>query len=101
MRVGKAIGTLTGSIQNFDKISNIPAESSAHSSRSSEKDLCKVVQQLVKSKVFDVAPGRTHKSFPDLNTNYIRSLSEHKLIDCMVDHYASVLLESKTQLLIV
>lgn len=94
-RVGKAIGTLTDTLENFDNINNVPAESGAHSTRSNEKDLNKVVSQLVKSKVFDITPGRRHKSLSNLRTNYIRSLSESKLKEWMLDHYASILLESK------
>ena len=90
-----AIGTLTGSLENFDKVNNVPAESGAHSTKSSEKDLYhKVIKQLAKSRVFNVTPGRGHKnSFANLETNYIRSLSLKK--EWMLDHYASVRLESK------
>ncbi len=94
-RVGKAIGTLTDTLENFDKVNNVPAESGAHSTRSSEKDLHKIIKQLAKSKVFNVTPGRRHKSFANLKTNYIRSVSENKLKEWMVDRYASILLESK------
>ena len=94
-RVGKAIGALTDSLENFDEVNNVPAESGAHSTRSSEKDLHKVIKQLVKSRVFNVTPGRRHNSFANLKTNYIRSLSESKLKEWMVDHYASILHESK------
>ena len=96
-RVGKAIGTLTDSLDNYDKVNNVPAESGAHSTRSSEKDLHKVVKQLSKSRVFNVTPGRRHNSlnFANLKTNYIRSLSEIKLKEWMLDHYASVAFESK------
>ena len=74
-------------------INNVPAESGAHSKKSIEKDLHKVVNQLVKSRVFNVLPSRKHKSFPNIKTNYIRTLSEQDLKDWMIMHYANVLLE--------
>ena len=91
-RVGKAIGTMTSTLDNFDTINDVPEESGAHSMKSNEKDLHKVVNQLVKSRVFDIIPGRKHKSFPNIKTNYIRTLPEQGLKDWMIDHYANVLL---------
>jgi L1 cell adhesion molecule like protein len=93
-RVGKAIGTITSSLDKFDSTNNVPAESGHHSTRSSYKDLLKVVNQLVKSKVFKVRPGRKHKSFRKIQTNYISTLSEKRLKEWMVDHYATLSLSS-------
>lgn len=94
-RVGKAIGTMTSTLDQFDTVNNVPAESGAHSKKSSEKDLHKVVNQLVKSRVFNIVPGRKYKSFPNIKTNYIRTLSEQDLKDWMIMHYANVLFQSK------
>lgn len=94
MRVGKAIGTMTKILDKFDTVNNVPAESGAHSKKSSEKDLCKIINQLVKSQVFDIVPGWKHKSFSNLKTNYIKTLSEQNLKDWMIKYYANVL-ESK------
>ena len=57
-RVGKAIGTLTDSLGNYDKVNNVPAESGAHSTRSSEKDLHKVIKQLAMSRFFLCNPWK-------------------------------------------
>ena len=94
-RVGKAIGTMTSTIDNFDTVNKVPAESGAHSKKSSEKDLNKVISQLVKSKVFDIVPGRKHKSFSNINTNCIRTLPEQGLKDWMIQHYANLLSASQ------
>ena len=94
-RTGKAIGTLTSTLNKFDATNNVPQVSGHHSVRSSEKDLCRVINELVKSEVFDTKPGRTHKSFPNMKTNYIRTLSEKDLKQWMIDQYATVLFESK------
>lgn len=65
-RTGKAIGTLTSTLDKFDMANSVAGVSGHHSVRSSEKDLCRVINQLVKSEVFDTKPGRTHKSFPKM-----------------------------------
>lgn len=90
-RIGKAIGTVSVSLQNFDAISNVPAESGAHTTRSSEKDLLKIIKELAKTKVFSTIPERKHKSFGNMKTNLIRCLSESDLKKWMIDHYATVL----------
>ena len=94
-RVGKAIGTMAGTLDNFDSVNNVPAVSGAHSRKSADKDLHKVVNQLVKSEVFNIKPGRKHKSFRNIKTNSIRSLSGKQLKEWMVERYANVLFESK------
>ena len=91
-RVGRGIGTMADAMDTFDAVNNVPSVNGAHSKESSEKDLKKIVSQLVKSSVFDIWPGRKHKSFPHLKTNYIRSLSEKDLKQWMLDHYATTVL---------
>ena len=89
-RVGKAIGTVSSSLENYDVVSSVPLESGAHTVRSNEKDLYKVLKELVKAKVFSIVPRRKHKSFVHLKTNLIRSLNESAFKQWMIDHYATV-----------
>ena len=74
-RTGKVIGTLTSTLDKIYAGNNVPQVSGHHSVRSSETDLCRVINELVKSKVFDTKPERTHKSFSQYE-NYIKTLSE-------------------------
>ena len=76
--IGRAIGTMAGTLDTFDAVNNVPSVSGMHSKKSSKKDLKKIISQLVKLSVFDIWPGRKHKSFPKLKAKYIRSLSEKK-----------------------
>lgn len=62
-RVGKAIGTMSITLDHFDTVNNVPSVSGAHSVKSTDKDLHKIINQLVKSKVFNIQPGQSHKSF--------------------------------------
>ena len=59
---------------------------SMRSTRSSEKDLDKIVKELVKAEVFT---RRKHKS--RLKANLIRTLNESVFKQWMIDHYASVI----------
>ena len=94
-RIGRAVGTVKDTLINFDSINEVCHESGAHSTRSNKPDLKKVINELVKSEVFSIKPGRKHKSFSNLQTNYIRSLPEKSLKDWMIDHYATVHFDSK------
>ena len=89
--IGRVIGTVSNALENFDNISNVPAESGAHTARSSEKDLNKIIKELAKARMFTTIPKRKHKSFSNLQTNLIRSLSEIDFKEWMLDHYATLI----------
>ena len=82
---------MADTLDHFDAVNNVPAVSGVHSHKAADKDLHKVIKQLVKSEVFDIKPGRKHKSFRNIKTNSIRSLSKKQLQTWMVEHYANIL----------
>ena len=61
MRVGRAIGTITPLLANFDEENCIATPSSVHHAPGSEKD---VISELRKAKLFTLTTGRKHPSFP-------------------------------------
>ena len=63
-RSAKALGTIVPVLEKFDEQNNMPGISGAHKRASEERDQAIVVNQLLKTKVFAVKPGRKHKSFP-------------------------------------
>ena len=79
------------SLKNFDAISATLLQRVVHTTRSREKDLHKVIKELVGSKVFGIIPERKHRSFGNMKTNLIRTLSEADFKKWMIDHYATVL----------
>lgn len=89
IRVGKAIGTMSGSLENFDAVNNVPKVSGAHSCQSSRIDLHKVVKQLVKSEVVSVKPDWKHKSFPNIRTNCIQNLSKRQLKEWLLERHTT------------
>ena len=64
MRVGRAIGTITPLLANFDEENCIPTPSGVHHAPGSEKDRNIVVSELRKAKLFTLTTGRKHPSFP-------------------------------------
>ena len=57
----------------------------------SEKDLYKIVKELVKAEVFSMIPRRKHKSFSTIEADLIRTLNKSAFKQWMIDHYASVI----------
>ena len=51
----------------------------------------RVIKELVESKVFGIIPERKHKSFVNMKTNLISTLSEADFNKWMIDHYETVL----------
>ena len=91
IRVGKSIGTLEGTLKTFDKEHVVPAQSGAHSERSNEKDLKKILKLLQQVRPFQTIEGRKYKSFTNLRPNMIRSLDEQAVKDWMIKRFAKMI----------
>ena len=79
-RVGRAIKVLSETMQELDKHFGIRQESDFHTTRSSDKDLNKVLEQIFEeTHVFSHIPERTYRNFPDFIPNSMRSLVRKKL----------------------
>ena len=83
-------------MENFDKQYHVPVPSDRHSKRSSAKDLGKIVKQLHQEKVFDISPGRKHKSFKMLKANLIQILEESQLKEWMINHISYDIIVKET-----
>lgn len=83
-RAGRCIGTISLISDNFDLATGITACSGAHSWRSIDKDLDKVIDELQKrSYVFGHIPGRCHSVFKNYKT--IRC-NHTEIVTWMNDH---------------
>ena len=85
-RVGKTVGTLTETLEMFDKENHVGEESGAHTNKSSVKDMSKILEELLKMDVFKKEPGRKHNSFQNLKPNLIKTLDEGQLNEWMYQH---------------
>ncbi len=81
IRLGKAIGTISPVLQQFDKISGVEHHATRHTSRSLSGDLRKIVNDLNSSKVFEDIPGRTCNCFPHIKSFVLHKNDQKKLIN--------------------
>ena len=63
-RIGRAIGTLSPILENFDANNDVSTTSSQQRKPDAQKDIQIVVSELVNCNVFKVVPGRKYKPFP-------------------------------------
>lgn len=81
-RASKASGGLKDIVDNFNSTTTLHRLSTKHSHRSQEKGLKKILalfepspKHQHKHMPFERVPGRKHKSFPSVNTNYLSDLN--------------------------
>ena len=67
-RVGKALGTISPELDNFDKECGVADVSGLHTKPTIEKDVIIVVQLLQQSEVFRQKTDRKHEAFPRVHT---------------------------------
>ena len=75
-RVGKALGTLSPILEQFDNENHVSTVSGAHRTPGFEKDRDRILHHLQQYNIFSVVPGRSHSSFPkprDVLHNFNRS----------------------------
>jgi len=66
-RCNKALGTLHDLLKNFDEKNNVACANGAHRSPSNKLDLNLIIEELQRTKVFDVIPNPKHTSFKSPN----------------------------------
>ena len=90
VRSGKSLRGIMDVCDHFDDICELKPLSSRHTTASSKKDKELVLQELLKSRVFDYIPGRKHKSFPTIKPNVFQEID--------VGNYMKYLTAQKKQL---
>lgn len=88
---GKSLKGIMDICNHFDGICQLQPLSSHHTIASSLKDIELVLQELLKSRVFDYIPGRKHKSFPNIKQNVFQEID--------VEKYMKYLATQKQQLI--
>ena len=79
IQCGKSLKGLMDTVNNFDKEHSIHAVSTQHTRASVVKDENVILDELVKSKVFDYIPGREHRTFKGIVPNLAVSVNKEKL----------------------
>lgn len=93
-RIGQSIGKTVEMLENFDEINLVTKQSGFHTSRSSKKDVEKLVGQLFEvSKVFTNQPaaGRCHRNFKTFKSNMVQSLEHDSLKQWMIEQFNKLL----------
>ncbi len=79
-RVARAVTTLGHVVKIFDTHTGINPRSSAHSRKSDDEDVKKVVKALMEQKILTVqSTPRSHTAFSNMTANPLQSLNRHKL----------------------
>lgn len=90
-KVGSAIKVLSETVHNLDEMLGVPQESGYHTTRSSKKDLAKVLQQIQDTHVFSDIPQRSHVNFPNFCPNSMNSLSRKELEQWLTSTVSKIL----------
>ena len=64
IRCGKALGTISETLMQYDNDNNIAKCSGAHSKLGCQKELEAIIKELRKCRVFEYVDGRKHSTFP-------------------------------------
>lgn len=78
-RAARSVTALASMRETFDKESGVPGSTTAHSTRSNEDDIRRVVSVLQSEEVLVVKAGRKHSRFPRISANPLHHLKRKKL----------------------
>ena len=78
-RAARAVTTLEKLSKQFDHESGIHPELSAHSRKSDENDVKRVVEVLQQVKPHTIQEGRCYRKFPQMSGNPLKDLDRDKL----------------------
>lgn len=74
-RATSAAGGLQYITENFDNVTGIHPESTAHTYKNAEADIIDMIGIINKQTIFQQTPGRAHPSFPDLPKSVLDTLN--------------------------
>ena len=89
-RVGKSVGVLASAMESLDKELGVPVASGKHSDKKKSKDIQTIVTLLLESGVLDLSSKKTFSSFPNFKANLIKTISENKLKEWIVEKFSII-----------
>ena len=93
-RIGKCSGPLLNVCEQFDNISNVITPRGKQSKPSHEKDLRKIVEQLINLKAVQKIPGRKHKTIKPIRGSLVSSLDDKKFSKWLKQHLTDIQIAS-------
>ena len=89
IRCGKALGTISKVLHQFDKDNDIAAASGAHSCPSQEKEVVKIVTELLKESVLTEISGRKFTCFPNPK-NLLHAQHFSNIFTYVIEHLTAI-----------
>ena len=80
-RAARSVSTLQTICRQFDKESEVPVGTHAHSTRSDAQDVAKVTMIVMKEKLLHITPGRAHSTYRNMKLNPLWSWDKNKTKD--------------------
>lgn len=95
VHISKSLKALMDTCSHFDSICGIHNESIYHTCQDTSKDLDLIVQELVKSDVFEYVvfeyvPGRFHKTFQNIKPHIAAHIDCDKMFNWIKDHQKKI-----------
>ena len=78
-RVARSVTFISHVADRFETETNIRPDATAHTTKKDEEDVQKVAKVIVREKLWDIIPGRTHHSFKNMSSNPLKPLRIEKL----------------------
>lgn len=79
-RAARSVTTLNAICKQFDKVTNVPVPTSAHSTRTDKSDVQKVLKAVQDNSLLMISPGRKHKGFSAMKLNPLSKWNEDDTI---------------------
>ena len=77
-RVARSVTFISHVADRFEIQTNMHPDTTAHTTKKDQDDVKEVVKVIMKEKLWDIIPGRTHHNFKNLSTNPLKSLKIDK-----------------------
>lgn len=78
-RVARSVTFISHVANRFESQTSIHPDSTAHTTRSNDSDIQKVVKVITREKLWDIIPTCTHHSFKTMSSNPLKPLKVDKL----------------------
>ena len=83
--VGKALGTLSPVLQQFDILNHVPDSTGTHRAPKSHKDRDAIIHQLQQSKIYCTIQSRVHHTFPKPR-DVLHAIGHEQLCKWIMEH---------------
>ena len=77
-QAARSVSKLQAICRQFDKQSDVPIGTVAHSTRSTTQDITKVIAVVMNEKLLQMIPGRAHSKFQNMKLNPLCNWNKKK-----------------------